>query len=116
MSCRFIKPLSMTPPTGWTYVEPKTEFQIPWGDGTLSKAILALVKHRRGNSLPRADAVEARADIIEYTCQQLTIMGRAKGWCECGLIVLASNTPVAKSSGGCAACGSRKKNRGRPPR
>lgn len=114
MSCRFTKPLSMTPPIGWTYVETKTMYQIPWGDGTLSKAIVALVKHRKGNMLPRADAVEARADIIEYTCNQLSAMGRAKGWCECGASVTV-NVQASKSSG-CAVCGGRRKSGGRPVR
>lgn len=112
MNCRFAKPLSQTPPSGWTYFEARTGYFLPWGDGTLSKAIQALVLHRRGNQLPGAEAQIAQVDIIRFTCEQLVASGRAKGWCQCGGDMKAIT--VAPKSGGCAVCGGRKARRGGP--
>jgi hypothetical protein len=58
------------PPGGFPYKNPGTGKDFP-GMTAFGHQVEAIVKYRRGNNLPGADAQTAASDLDSYTCQRL---------------------------------------------
>lgn len=72
-----LKTTNTYPPAGFLYTEPSTGYR-PNPMQSFNSVVADLVRHRKGNNLPRATFAEASEDIQNATCLRL---GNDPNWC-----------------------------------
>lgn len=82
------------PRDGYVYIQPETGLHLG-GMYSFSYVVLAMVAHRTGNNLPRANKVDAAEDLDAYTCN------RDPRLCYDSSIRVAESQRQVKGCGGC---------------